>query len=443
MSIKDINQEYLQVILDNYEANVESGARQLDYILNSSAKYHGRCVRTYSVPKIFDRWAVDKFTELLKVLYGIFDKVISRYLHDAEYRKLFGFDARLEELILTDTGYSVNVPIARIDVFFNEETGDFKFCEFNTDGSSAMNEDRELCKAVAITHAYRQMADRYSFYTCELFDSWVDTFEKIYREYSGGRQVKNVAIVDFMENATENEFAVFADSFAARGINCEICDIRQLVLKDSALYTPNGMKVEGIYRRAVTSDIMKNYDEVTDFITAVKTGCVCLVGGFRTQIVHNKLLYKILHLDETMGFLTQQEKEFVKRHVPYTVSLDEKVDLSLVFANKDSWIIKPEDSYGSQGVHAGVEYEDEEEFRKNVTECVGKGYILQEFCKPYVSSNIDLLKEVSKEPELVSNLTGLFVYGGEFAGIYSRISKSEIISTQYSEMAVATLFVGD
>ena len=40
--------------------------------------------------------------------------------------------------------YDCNIPIARIDIFYDEETGGFKFCEFNTDGTSAMNEDREL-----------------------------------------------------------------------------------------------------------------------------------------------------------------------------------------------------------------------------------------------------------------------------------------------------------
>ena len=70
------------------------------------------------------------------------------YAKDEDYRRLFGFEPKLEELILREPTYDSPIPIARIDIFYNEETGDFKFCEFNTDGTSAMNEDRELNIAI-------------------------------------------------------------------------------------------------------------------------------------------------------------------------------------------------------------------------------------------------------------------------------------------------------
>ena len=111
-----------------------------------------------------------------------------------------------------------------------------------------------------------------------------------------------------------------------------------------------------------------------------------------------------------------------------------------MLAHKDRWIIKPEDSYGSKGVHAGVECE-EEEWKRFVDDCMGRGYILQQFCRPYVTDNIDLVKDKEASFSGYSNLTGLFVYNGKFKGCYSRISESEIISTQYSEMALPTVIV--
>ncbi len=57
-------------------------------------------------------------------------------------------EPKLEELILNRPTYYSPIPIARIDIFYNEKTGDFKFCEFNTDGTSAMNEDRKLNIAI-------------------------------------------------------------------------------------------------------------------------------------------------------------------------------------------------------------------------------------------------------------------------------------------------------
>ncbi len=201
------------------------------------------------------------------------------------------------------------------------------------------------------------------------------------------------------------------------------------------------MEIDAIYRRAVTSDIMKHYDEVADFLQAVKEEAVCLVGEFRTQIVHNKILFKILHDEMTQTFLTEEEKEYVREHVPFTGNLERgKFNYQEVLENKDRWIIKPEDSYGSKGVYAGVEY-GPEEWKGKVDGAVGNHYLLQEFCRPFETPNIDLMQSEDAKVAYYSNLTGMFVYNGKFKGIYSRISQSEIISTQYSEMALPTIVV--
>lgn len=438
----EITKQYIELTKGDLEAHAKTAKEANDYILNSTARYHGRCVKALYVPKIYTEREERLFDSLVTTICGIFYKVMEQYEKDADYRRLFGFEPRLEELILRKPRYRSPIPIARIDIFLNEETGDFKFCEFNTDGTSAMNEDRELNIAVKKTKAYQKMEQEYDFKTLELFDSWVETFLEIYHTCEDAKEYPNVAIVDFMENATETEFQIFAEHFREHGVQAEVCEIRDLKYRDKRLYTPGGMEIDAIYRRAVTSDIMAHYEEVKDFIEAVKAEDVCLIGDFRTQIAHNKILYKILHLPQTKAFLNEEEQAFVEAHVPKTYSIhDERLDTEEVIAQKDLWILKPEDSYGSKGIHAGVECSEKEWkeyfFRERNDE--RSTYLIQEFCTPYQSLNIDLTKE---NPEFftVYNLTGLFTYGGRFRGVYSRISGSEIISTQYSEMALPTLF---
>ena len=139
--------------------------------------------------------------------------------------------------------------------------------------------------------------------------------------------------------------------------------------------------------------------------------------------------------------MSEKEQEYVRKHVPLTVKLEHgKFDYEDVLNHKNNWIIKPEDSYGSQRVFAGVECE-EAEWKEKVDEAIGKDYLLQEFCLPYETKNLDLMQQKEAAYRNYSNLTGMFVYNGRFQGIYSRISKSEIISTQYSEMALPTMVV--
>jgi hypothetical protein len=113
-----------------------------------------------------------------------------------------------------------------------------------------------------------------------------------------------------------------------------------------------------------------------------------------------------------------------------------------VISDKDGWIIKPEDSYGSLGVHAGVECE-QEEWVDFVKESMDKQYILQEFCTPYRLPNVEWAQEGDAESNWrsTSNLTGMFVYGGKLKGLYSRTSYDQMISTQYNEMTLPTLIV--
>ena len=296
-TLAEINKEYQSLIKEDRKTDYLSAQEAFQYIQNSTAKYHGRCVRTLYIPKIFREKDIRIFEKAIADLYGIFDKVMKAYYEDAGYRTLFGFDKELEKLILREKTYTSIIPIARIDIFYNEATGNFKFCEFNTDGSSAMNEDRELNNAIRLTKAFQEFEKKYEVHTFELFDTWVEEFLKIYDEFAkntghigaGENGRPQVAIVDFMENATEQEFKIFKERFEARGIKAELCEIRDLQYINGRLYTSEGMAADAIYRRAVTSDIMKHYEEVTDFLQAIKENAACLVGEFRTQIAHNKI----------------------------------------------------------------------------------------------------------------------------------------------------------
>ena len=97
---KELVQEYREIIESDLKNHGVSAKEISNYIQNSTAKYHGRCVRTLYIPKLFTLEEVALFEQLIKTLYGIFYKVMEQYRIDADYRKLFGFDERLEQLIL-------------------------------------------------------------------------------------------------------------------------------------------------------------------------------------------------------------------------------------------------------------------------------------------------------------------------------------------------------
>ena len=301
-----------------------------------------------------------------------------------------------------------------------------------------MNEDYVLNQALEHNDVHQEMLKKYSFDTFELYDSLVESFMKLYDTYEKKVEHPYVVITDFMDHCCVNEFKEFARRFQKAGYETEICNIRDMTYRDGVLYSAAGHSIDLIYRRAVTCDIMAHYDEVQPFIQAVKDQNVCVMGSICTQIPHNKWLFKMLHDQATLQFLTDEEQRFVKDHIPYTNLMDSRFcKMEDILDDKDRWIIKPLDSYASRGVFAGIDYNDAD-WEDIMHRHWNKNYIYQEYYHPYRTDNI-CFRDAHPEFHPYTNMSGLYVYNGEFAGIYSRLSTGGIISSQYNERAVATL----
>ncbi|NCC42614.1 MAG: hypothetical protein EOM18_03315 [Clostridia bacterium] len=436
--MQQIEQEYKQYILEHEQESKDSGMKIKEYLDDSTAAYNGLVVHTLHIPKVFTEKEIEYFRWIVKTTYSIVTKVTQEYLDNPAYRKYFPFDKELEELILVPNLYDSLLPIARFDIFFNEKDWSFKFCEINTDGTSAMNEDYVLNQALELNDAHQQMLKKYKFDSFELYDSWVKSLMDIYATYEKKVDHPYVVITDFMDHCCVNEFKEFDERFKKAGYEAEICNIRDMTYRDGVLYSAAGHPIDVIYRRAVTCNIMAHYQEIQPFIQAVKDQNVCLIGSICTQIPHNKWLFKILRDKATQNILTEEENKFVEEHIPYTNLMDSRFcSMDAIMDEKDRWIIKPLDSYASQGVFAGIDYSDDD-WEEIVTRHWNKNYIYQEYYHPYRTDNI-CFRDAHAQFQPYTNMSGLYVYNGEFAGIYSRLSTGGIISSQYNERAVATL----
>ncbi len=267
--------------VEDYWLTVEEARR-------SGPIYHEKPVPFLYVPKIFTRQDIHNFDEALKMIFKIVNHTIELYLKEPGVRSLFRFDSRLEELILSAAGghgYQANVPMGRFDLFYYPD-GSYKWCELNTDGSSAMNEEDKLTTILLSTLAMREIARDHSVKRFELFASWVREVKDIYREYLGatGRTPAqgdsadtSVAILDFKDKGNLLEFEIFKDYFSKAGFNCMIVDPRDLTYHQGSLFY-HDYKIDIIYRRLVTSDLMERYQEVPALVEGILANQTCLIG---------------------------------------------------------------------------------------------------------------------------------------------------------------------
>lgn len=434
--MKALEREYLAILQRDCARTLADWEKYRHYLRTCTAiSNDGRHLDAGLLPKLFDESSFELLKRVAKTTSGILNKVISHYLEDADYRSLFPFSPELERLILTDVGYSCNLPVFRMDIFFDEEKGTFKFCEINTDGTSAMNEQRELSNAARHTAAFKEFAEGRELTSFELFDSWASRFLAWCGEC--GKPHPHVAIVDFLESATRNEFYIFERAFQRAGVSCTVQEIRDLKYENGALFGKDGVKIDAVYRRAVTSECMEKRGDISAFLQAVLDGAVTVVGGFRTQVVHTKHFFVIARLPQTKAILTDEENAFVEEHFPVTHRLCD-VPLQEVLAGRESLLVKPADRYGSKGVCAGADCSDEE-WKREIEEDVSRDYVVQNYCTPYRAPNVFVEDEKPVTADF-NNMTGLFVYGGELAGLYSRQVRSRVTSDR-DEGKVAPCFV--
>ena len=501
-----LREAYLKAYDDNGK-DVAGRRIAKTYLDGSTGIYHGEVTKIGFIPKIFDMKALRQMDTFAKMTYQILEKVTQHYLDDPGYRSLFGFSPLLERLICLPTGYPCLIPIMRMDIFLDETRMDFSFCEFNTDGTSAMNEDREGANSLCLTPTFQRVRDRLDLRPQELFEGWVDGFLDIYHSSEQAADhgscapdnpdelgavspsaAARIAIVDYAQSSTPYEFEEFRRRFEARGVSCMICDIPELEYHEGTLYgidlddqrrRAGKQSIQAVYRRAVTREIVEELGEELGYdpyphasfkddtdsirgnpagtiqagnignadvtlsgahalVKAVEDKRVCMIGGFVTHVAHSKQVFSVLHMPETEAFLNAEENDFIKSHVPYTTRLDaSNIDLELIKAHKEEWIIKPDDGYASQGVFAGIDY-DRGDWEKLVDDCSEKRYVAQAYCPQYATPNVctNPSPGVSTDLSPWNNMIGLFMYQGEFSGMFSRAGQKGIIVSFAGGMTV-------
>lgn len=444
--------EYL-AIAASLDGDIAGRRAARTYMEGSTAIVHHVVVDSTFVPRLFDDATYRTMKTVAETAHRILCKVIERYLADPDYRRIFDFDERLEELILLPRGYDAVLPFARVDTFLDEDALTAKFCEFNGDGSSGMNENREITKSIELTDTYRAFSARHRTKACELFESWVDTFIEIYRTYEHRVENPTFAICDYLDHGVVDEFRLFAELFEQRGFRCIVADVRDLVFDGQALHDAAGTRIDAIWRRSVTNDLIEFWEESQGLIEAVRAEKVALIGSFAGHIAHDKQIFKALFHPATKAVLTDDENAFVEQTVPLTTFLDdEHVDLEAVRADKDRWIIKPTDHYGADNVYAGCFVNQatwEDLIDRFANERAGYPFIAQHYIRPFRTdtlppdTSIEGLadSEVNRTPASYNNLNGLYLYNGTFQGVFSRLGPLPTISKDMQGITAATIWV--
>lgn len=464
--MKKEREEYLQIIRD-LKGDEEGRKKAADYVRDSDCYVYGFPAPFAFVPTFYTAEEISFMEKTVQTTHSILSKAIRQYVKDPEYRKLFAFPKEVEELILLPCGYEEQLPISRFDFFLSEDDFSFRFCEFNADGAAAMSRTQIGCEAAEVSESFRKFSEHHKTEQFEYFDSWVSAFLETYRsdEHVSGEQttfpeVPHVLIADFKDAVTESDITRVLASFEKAGVPARFVDIRDLRFDGENLVDPaDGQVFDAVYRRVTTSDVAKRYEQCKPLIDAVAAEKVVLIGHFRTTVPHAKMINIALRDAQTKAFLSEEEWAFVQEHILPTFRLrkdTEGLDIAKIKAEKDQWILKPEDDYDSHGIFAGGDMQ-QAEWEEKVDSLIDRDYVVMEYYVPPVSE-ICLPIPTCERPEtkLISavdyyadeamkedygikpwhSMTGTYSYNGKFVGFFSRMGREFVISESHHGVSI-------
>ncbi len=416
------------------DAYLQDAKDYTDRLIKAGCVYGDEVVAHTYMPTVYTPEETADFENIARAADRMMRETIGAYLADPLFRTAMGFDPLLEKLIQKEPGYDIPVPITRTDLFYSA-VGDFKICEINTDGTSAMLEtnlfEREGVQSLWQEElqwpiAWRELIDRYTEVLLSCYAQWTDRSGSLPR----------VAIVDF-PGKMKTEFQAFIKAFEKRGIHCEIRSPEELRYVSGRLLSPSG-PIDLVYRRLVTSDLMEDVDRCRPLIDAYLGDAVCLVGSFRTQVPHNKKSFELLHDERFRHHFSAETQRFIRDHVPVTAALTAK-SAGIVIEEKNRWVLKPSDRYATKGVLLGIAT-DETQWLKAVEEGLETGdYLYQEFCSPPQRTLLVAGKK-RFSPRAFYSMVGLFTYAGHFAGCLTRVNGIPMIAGNHGGLETASYF---
>lgn len=178
---------------------------------------------------------------------------------------------------------------------------------------------------------------------------------------AAGLRSPRVAIVDWKEVATLNEFRIVAADLEAHGFAAVVCDPRDMSLRGQRLVVA-GAPVDIVLKRVLVTDLAARADEVPALIEALRRRWVVALNPVAAQAVNTKSLLALFWEGRFDSLMSRRAHAVWARHIPFTVRVRDgrferdgrRIDIvSWTLANRERLVLKPADAWGAEGVKLG------------------------------------------------------------------------------------------
>ena len=333
-------------------------------------------------------------------------------------------------LVSYEPGYARASTASRLDAFLLPDS--LSFAEYNAESPAGLGYTENLAELFAGLPVMERFTATFQARHHRLAESLLAALVQSYRDWGGTAAPPTILITDFREVPTWSEFLIMQERFTRLGVPTEVCDPRDLVF-DGTTLAANGKRIDLVYRRVLINDIVQRPEDCRALVEAYRARAVCVANTFRCKIPHKKTFFAVLTDERHAGLFSAEEREVVRRHVPWTRVLadvrttvdGQPVDLlAHVRAERESFVIKPSDEYGGSGVTLGWET-PAGEWDAAIERALNSGAVW--IAQRRIAVRREVFPIVERDPHRVAFKDMLvdfapYIFGGRVAGFLTRLS---------------------
>lgn len=382
-------------------------------------------------PHLLDRSQFEAHTATAELVVRALEKIAAMAVQFPALMRKLGLTDAAQKVALIDPGFTRAAVTTRLDGFIHGQ--EIEFVEYNAENPSSLSDQEGLNRVLFELPAMSILAQRYRLQRFSPVERLHATLLETYREWNGNG-VPNIAILDWKNLPTANEFILLRNHFTERGVPTIICSPDELEYNRGGLRCGD-FKIDLVYKRILTHEFLARYDETHPLVRACANHDVCLVNPFRCKIMHKKASFELLTDEAYASWFTAKERTAIARSIPWTRRMADRrttyhgrgIELvDFVRRNRARLVLKPNDDYGGRGLYFGPQLH-EREWESAIESALSADYIVQDA--------LDLHQEVfpifgetdwKLQPMFVD--TNPFLFRGRVCGAMVRLSTTPIVN---------------
>jgi uncharacterized circularly permuted ATP-grasp superfamily protein len=407
--------------------------------------FGGRMLSPYLRPHFVTRAEWQMIQKVCETVWSAIEKVGRIAPTDKVMLEQIGLTAGERKLVAVDPGYENVSVTSRLDSFLTDEN--YQFVELNAEcpaGIAYQDVAAEVfCELPLMKEFTKQHRVSPMYCRQDMFNALLTSYERV----RGRGRKPQIGIIDYKGLPTQREFELFKEFFENHGYATTIADPRDLEMREGKLHHGD-FRIDLVYRRVLTTELLQKIDECKAFVEAYKTGAAVFVNSFRTKYVHKKMLFGVLTDARHQHYFSEVEREAIKHSVPWTRRIEqtrttyngEEIDLlEFVRANRDRLVLKPNDDYGGHGIFIGWEL-DSVAWDEAIEKALAGDYLTQE----RVTTSREIFPFVDETGvHMIEQLLDLdpLLFFGQVAGAFTRLSSSSLANVTSGAGMVPTMIV--